>query len=157
MARSVVAEQSRVIPVAVEDAFARTLPIPLPVICSRWYGVMPPVKQVAEQTGAWDAAGQTRVVRMVGGGSVFEELTNVDPPRSFAYTLSGVQGPLALLVRLVEGKWSFDPAGTATKVTWQWIIHAKSGAAAPLLPAFARMWQGYARGVLAKLAAELVG
>ncbi|BBX95324.1 SRPBCC family protein [Mycobacterium lacus] len=156
MARSVVVEQSRAIPVTVEAAFGGTLPISLPLICSHWYGPIPPIKEVRDQTGAWDAAGQTRVVMMVGGGSVREELTSVDPPRSFGYTLSGITGPLAPLVSSVDGRWSFAPAGTGTTVTWQWRIHARSAAAAPVLPLFARMWKGYARRVLEELSAQLV-
>jgi hypothetical protein len=157
MAKSVVVEQSRAIPVAVEDAFARTLPIPLELICSRWYGPIPPIKEVRQQTGGWDAAGQTRVVLMVGGGSAREELTSVDPPRSFGYTLSGVKGPLAPLVSSVEGKWSFSPAGTGTTVTWQWVLHPKSAVTAPVLPVFGRLWKGYARQVLETLSEQLVG
>ncbi|MDT5173720.1 MAG: hypothetical protein QOG37_971 [Mycobacterium sp.] len=154
--KSVSVEQSRAIPVSVEDAFARTLPIPLPVICAQWYGVIPPIKEVRDQTGDWDAAGQTRTVLMVGGGRLHENLTSVDPPRSFAYTLSGITGPLATLVSSVDGKWSFAPAGTGTKVSWQWTLHPKSSAVAPLLPVFGKMWKGYARVVLEKLSAQLV-
>lgn len=157
MARSIVVEESRAIPVAVGEAFAKTMPIPLTVICSRWYGLFPPIKEVRDQTGDWDAAGQTRVIRMVGGGSVQEELTSVDPPRSFAYTLSGVKGAMALLVSSVDGKWSFAPAANGTTVSWQWTIHAKSGLVAPLLPLFGNMWKGYARATLEKLSQQLVG
>ncbi len=156
MAKPVAVAQSRVMPVSVDNAFAGTLPIPLPEIMTQWYGVIPPIKEVREQTGAWDAAGQTRVIVMVGGGSVREELTSVDPPRSFDYTLSGIKGPLAPLVRSVDGRWSFAPAGDETTVTWQWTMHPRSGLSAPLLPFFAKMWQGYARVVLEKLAAQLV-
>jgi Polyketide cyclase / dehydrase and lipid transport len=152
----VVVAESRAIPVAFEEALDRTLPIPLPLICSRWYGPIPPIKAVRDQTGGWDAAGQTRVVLMLGLGSMQEELTSVDPPRSFAYTLSGVKGPLAPLVSSVEGKWSFAPAGTGTQVTWQWTLHAKSAVTAPLLPAFGRIWKGYARRVLEELSLQLV-
>lgn len=84
-------------------------------------------------------------------------LTSVDPPRSFGYTLTDIKGPLAPLVALVEGKWSFAPADTGTTVTWQWTIHPRSALAAPVLPVFARMWRGYARRVLEKLSALLVG
>jgi Polyketide cyclase / dehydrase and lipid transport len=157
MPKSVVVAQSRAIPIAVEEAFDRTLPIPLPTICCRRYGPIPPIKDVRDQTGGWDAAGQTRVVLMAGGGSLQEELTSVDPPRSFAYTLAGVKGPLAPLVSSIEGKWSFEPAGTGTRVTWQWTLHAKSALTAPVLPAFARIWKGYARGVLEELSLQLVG
>lgn len=157
MARSVVVAQSREIPVTVEDAFSKTLPIPLTVICSHWYGLFPPIKEIRDQTGDWDAAGQTRVIKMVGGGSVREELTSVDPPRSFGYTLSGITGAMAAVVSSVDGEWSFAPAGAATLVTWQWIIHAKSGLVVPLLPVFGQMWKGYARGTLEKLSRQLVG
>lgn len=117
MAKSVVVEQSRAIPVQSEDAFGGTLAAALPVICSHWYGLIPPIKEVRDQTGAWDSVGQARVITMVGGGRVREELTSVDPPRSFGYTLTDIKGPLAPLVALVEGKWSFAPADTGTTVT----------------------------------------
>jgi hypothetical protein len=157
MAKSVVVGQSRAIPVAVEDAFSRTLALPLPVIFSHWYGPIPPIRQVRDQTGEWDAAGQTRTVMMVGGGSIREELTSVDPPRSFGYTLSDIKGPLAPLVGSVEGTWSFAPAGTGTTVTWQWILHPKSGVTAPALPVLGRIWKGYARRALETLSELLVG
>lgn len=89
MAKSVVVEQSRAIPVQSEDAFGGTLAAALPVICSHWYGLIPPIKEVRDQTGAWDSVGQARVITMVGGGRVREELTSVDPPRSFGYTQIG--------------------------------------------------------------------
>ena len=157
MASSVAVEQSRVIPVAVEDAFNRTLPLPLPVIFSHWYGPIPPIKAVRDQAGEWDAAGQTRTVVMVGGGSMREELTSVDPPRSFGYTLSNIKGPLAPLVGSVEGTWRFTPAGTGTTVTWQWILHPKSGVTAPVLPLVGRIWKRYARRSLETLSQLLVG
>lgn len=157
MARSVTVEQSRAIPVSVEDAFAQTMPISLPKTMSQWYGVIPPIREVRDQTGAWDAPGQTRTILMVGGGRVREQLTAVDPPHSFAYTLSQLTGPLSALVSSIDGKWSFTPAGTGTRVSWQWTLHPKSATAASLLPVFAKMWKGYARVVLEKLSAELVG
>ena len=157
MPRSVTVEQSRAISVAVEDAFKGTLPLPLPVLFSQWYGPIPPIKAVRDQTGEWDAAGQTRTVVMVGGGSMREELTNVDAPRSFGYRLSNIKGPLAPLVGSVEGKWSFTATGTGTTVTWQWILHAKSGMTAPALPVFGRIWKGYARRALETLSDLLVG
>ena len=160
MPRSVVVEQSRAIPVGVEDAFNRTLPLPLPVIFSHWYGPIPPIKAVRDQTGEWDAAGQTRTVVMVGGGSMREELTSVDPPGSFGYALSNIKGPLAPLVGSVEGTWSFtatDIGGTGTTVTWQWILHPKSGVTAPVLPLVGRIWKGYARRSLETLSQVLVG
>ena len=111
MAQPLVVEQSRVIPIAVEEAFHGTLPLPLPEIFGHWYGPIPPIKEVRDQTSAWDAAGQTRIVKLVGGGSAHEELTSVDPPRSFGYTLSDIKGPLAVLVKLVEGSGASPQRG----------------------------------------------
>jgi hypothetical protein len=156
MARPVVVERSRAIPVSVEDAFGGTLPIPLPTIFSRRYGPIPPIKQVGEQTGAWDAPGQTRKVMLSGGGSMREELTRLDPPRSFSYTLTDIKGPLGPLVSCVEGEWLFARKGTETEVTWRWTIHPKFQLAAPLIPVFGRLWQGYARQALDELAKQLV-
>lgn len=127
------------------------------MIFRRWYGPIPPIKEVVDQTGEWSTPGQARVVKLVGGGSMREELTSIDPPKSFGYTLTELKGPLAPLVRQIEGEWTFAPAGDGTTVTWQWTIHPRSPLAAPLLPVFARIWKGYARQSLAELAARLLG
>ncbi|BCZ23153.1 SRPBCC family protein [Mycobacterium senriense] len=157
MAHSLIVDQSVVTPVAVQDAFNRTLPIALPTLFHRWYGPFPPIKEVREQTGAWDAAGQTRVVHLVGGASMREELTSVDPPRSFGYRLSEVTGPMALLVDHVLGEWIFAPAGGGTEITWRWDIRPPTALTAWALPVLGRMWKGYARRALHDLSAVLTG
>lgn len=155
MANSVVVSESLVMPLPVEQAFARTLPVPLTEVFSRRHGLFPPIQEVRDQTGAWDAAGQTRTVVMAGGGSTREELTSVDPPRSFGYRLSDVAGPLALLVDHVLGEWTFAPAAGGTEVTWRWDIHPRSPLSALMLPVFGRMWRGYARQALRELSGML--
>jgi hypothetical protein len=157
MAQSLVVEESRVIPVPVEEAFHRTLPMPLPDLFKRWHGPIPPIKEVREQTGAWDAAGQTRTVLLAGGGSMREELTSVDPPRSFGYLLTKVRGPMTLLVDHVAGEWIFTPADGGSEVTWRWTIHRRSILTAWALPVFARIWKGYARLALRDLSDALTG
>ncbi len=156
MAQPLVVEQSRAIPVGPEDAFRDMVPMPLPTLFRRWYGPIPPIKEVVGQTGEWDAVGQSRTVVLVGGGSMREELTRMDPPRSFAYILSDIKGPLAPLVGRVEGEWIFEPVGTGTKVTWRWTIHPRSALAAAALPVFGRLWRGYARQSLEELSNQLV-
>ena len=153
-------EQSRVIPVSVEDAFAGTLPLQLPTIFSHWYGPIGPIKEVRDQTGDWDAAGQTRVVMLTPSGSMHEELTSLDPPHSFGYALTGITGPLGLLVGRADGQWLFTATGVVpseTTVTWRWNIHARSALTAPLLPALGLLWKGYARRSLETLSAVLTG
>ncbi|HEY4796072.1 MAG TPA: SRPBCC family protein, partial [Mycobacterium sp.] len=114
MARTLAVGQSRVIPVSVDDAFAGTLPIPLTTVFSRWYGPIGPVKEVRDQQGEWGIVGQTRTVLLSPTGSFHEELTRLDPPHSFGYTLTGITGPLGLLIGRAEGEWTFVPSGTAT-------------------------------------------
>jgi hypothetical protein len=155
--QSLVVDESRVIPVPAEEAFHRTLPAPLPSLFKRWHGPIPPVKEVREQTGAWDGAGQTRTVRLAGGASMREELTSVDPPRSFGYRLTQIRGPMALLVDHVVGEWIFDPAAGGTEITWRWDIHPKSALTAWALPLFGRIWKGYARQALRDLSEMLTG
>jgi hypothetical protein len=156
MAQALVVEQSRAMPVDPERAFTGTLPVPLTTLFRRWYGPIPPIKQVHAQAGEWGTVGQTRTVTLVGGGSMREELTHVDPPRSFGYALSDIKGPMSPLVSRVEGEWIFVPVGTGTEVTWRWTIHPRSALAALALPVFGRIWRGYARQSLEELSNQLV-
>ncbi|OBK09291.1 SRPBCC family protein [Mycobacterium sp. 1245852.3] len=155
MPDSLVVDQSVVAPVAVADAFHRTLPIALPALFHRWYGPFPPIKEVREQTGAWDAAGQTRIVHLAGCARMREELTSVDPPRSFGYRLSEITGPMALLVDHILGEWVFAPAPGGTEITWRWDIRPRSPLTARALPVLGGLWKGYARRALRHLSTLL--
>jgi hypothetical protein len=155
MAKTLAVQQSHVIPVSVDDAFAGTLPIPLTRIFSGWYGPIGPIKEVRDQTGEWGTVGQTRIVMLTPSGSFREELTSLDPPHSFGYALTEVTGPLGMLVGRADGEWRFTPSGSATTVTWRWNIHARSALTAPLLPMLGLVWKGYARQSLATLSGEL--
>lgn len=158
MNRTLAVEQSRVIPVGVDEAFSRTLPIPLTTILRRWYGPVPPLRAVREQVGEWATVGQTRLLVFKVGGGMREELTKVDPPHAFGYTLTGFTGALGPLIGRADGEWTFTPNGGAasgTVVTWSWIIHARSALAAPLLPVLGFLWKGYARRSLESLSAAL--
>ncbi|MGI9125916.1 MAG: SRPBCC family protein [Mycobacterium sp.] len=157
MAKPLVVEQSRAIPVAPEEAFTKTLPMPLPTLFRRWCGPIPPIKEVRDQTGDWHTAGQTRTIALAGGGTMRETLTSVDAPKSFGYTITGITGPMAPLIDHIEGAWIFAPHGTGTRVTWRWTLHRKSALTAPALPVFARLWRGYARQSLESLSGYLLG
>ena len=147
---------SRAIPVDVPTAFARTLPLPLPTFFDQGYEPMGPVRETRGQTGEWGTVGQTRTVVQAGGTTLLEELTRVDPPDAFGYTLTEITGPLAPLIDHVEGEWLFAPAGTGTEVTWRWTVYPKSAVGALALPVFDRLWHGFARQSLERLSAELL-
>ena len=148
-------EQSRAIPVEVGRAFERTLPAPLPSLFCRRYAVLPPIREVRDQDGVWARAGQTRVVVTTDGGTMREQLTEVESPDFFTYRLSHITGPMRPLVEGIEGRWSFAPVGTGTLVTWRWTIHPRR-LGALLMPVIAALWRGYARQALEQLSALLL-
>lgn len=149
-------EQSRAIPVPVEDAFRRTLPLPLTDLFRRWHGPIPPIKAVRDQDGEWGTVGQTRTIALTGGGSMREELTRIDPPSSFGYRLTELTGALGPLVDHVVGEWAFAPKGTGTEVTWRWTLYPKSRVTRPGVVALGKLWPGYARKALAELSDHLL-
>jgi hypothetical protein len=138
--------------VAPGEAFDKVLPMPLTELFSRRYGPIPPIRSVEGPVGTWGEVGQARMLRLKGGGSMREELTRVDRPGAFGYTISRVTGPMRPLCSYIDGIWSFDADGTGTRIAWQWTVHPRSAAVAPVLPAFARLWRGYARQSFERLA-----
>ncbi len=142
--------RSRTYPVPLDDAFASTLTTPLEDLFSQRYGPLPPITGTTQQ-GAWSTAGQVRTVHTADGGSMREHLLSVEPPTSFSYELTDVTGPMRLLASRVEGAWGFEPAGTGTRITWSWVVHPASAAGGVVMPAFGRLWQGYAGRALERL------
>lgn len=80
MAQPIVVEQSRAIPVSPHDAYGRTLPMSLPTLFRRWYGPIPPIKDVRDQSGDWQQAGESRTILLTGGGAMRETLTDLTRP-----------------------------------------------------------------------------
>lgn len=148
---------SRAIPCAIDETFERTLTTPLPDLFCRRYGVLPAIKAADGFTLPWASAiGQTRTIRTSDGGSMRETLLQVDAPHSFSYQLGSITGPMVALAASVEGTWSFEPVGTGTRVTWSWTVRSANGASSLMLPAFGKMWGGYARQALEELAGVLL-
>jgi len=151
-------EQSRAVPVRVERAYDVVAPVPLPRIFRRRYAVLPPIREVRDQTGGvWGTTiGQTRTIVLADRGTMREELVDVHRPHRFGYVLSHITGSMKPLVAHAEGEWRFDPAGTGTRVTWAWTLHPTSNLTAPLVGVLGRLWLGYARQALEEVEAVLV-
>lgn len=148
--------QQRAVPVALDDAFRGTLTLQLPTLFRRWYGPIPPIKEVRDQTGEWGTLGQTRTIALTGGGTMRERLTEVDPPNAFGYELTEITGAVAPLVERIEGRWTCTPTGTGTEIGWQWRMHPRSALTRPLVALVGKLWLGYARNALAELSDQLV-
>ena len=153
MSNPLAVQESRAVPVPVEQAFAWLVPVPLTSIFDRWYGPIPAVREVTDQDGEgdWGAVGQSRTIRTADGGSLREELTTVEAPHRLGYTLRDVTGPMKLLVSHVEGLWTFEPAGTGVRITWAWTVHPASQLAEVAMPVFGWLWKGYARQALERI------
>jgi hypothetical protein len=144
-------QESRAVPVPVEQAYGFVLPEPLPTIFDRWYGPIPPVKEVTGQDGDWGTVGQSRTIHTADGGSILEQLTTVEPHQRFGYTLTEITGPMKFLLASVDGQWSFEPVGTGVRITWSWTLHPASQVADVAMPFFGWIWKGYARQALARI------
>ena len=147
MASPLHVSRSRTYPVALDEAFAKTLGWPLPELFDARYGPIPPITAV-DAEGTWGTVGQARTIHTADGGSMREELVAVEPPNRFAYVIDGVTGPMKPLASRVEGEWAFEPVGTGCRITWSWTVHAASTLGAAGLPVFGRFWLGYARRTL---------
>jgi len=154
--RSVELEQSRTFPVPVPEAFERVLAAPLEQVFARRYGALPPVRGVHDQDGAWGTVGQTRVIALGDGGSMRERLTSVVSDSRFDYVVEDVTGPMRALVDSLEGTWAFAPAGTGVRITWAWTVHPRGRFGALAMPAFARLWRGYARQAMEQIESLIV-
>jgi len=144
-------EASRAYPVEVGHAFDRTMGQPLPDLFRRRYGPLPPIKAVTGFTEPWSTVGQTRTIHLADGGTMLEELTSVERPGRFAYRISQIAGAMKPLIGGIEGAWSFEAAGTGTRITWSWEVEPASSTSAYLMPVFGRLWAGYARQALENL------
>ncbi|HEU4811632.1 MAG TPA: SRPBCC family protein [Nocardioides sp.] len=155
MAKPVHLEQSHTYSTGVEHAFDVVLATPLPEVFSRRYAAIPAIREVRDQGGAWGTVGQSRTIVLADGGTMREELTQVDRPHSFGYAITDITGPMKLLAASADGLWTFDAAGSGVEVTWAWELRPASPVAALVMPVFARFWRGYARRAMEQLEALL--
>jgi hypothetical protein len=146
---------STLVPVPPPVAFEGVLDAPLEVLFTTRSGPIPPVARSEGQDGAWSTVGQTRTVVLADGTSNVETLVALERPREYRYRLSGFTGPMKLLVAGVDGRFSFAPDGTGTRVTWSWSIRATSPVARGLLPVVGFFWRRYAAGMWPRYAARL--
>jgi hypothetical protein len=117
------------------------------------YAFLPAVTGVEEQTGNWDAPGQSRTIRLADGSTVFEQIDEVDRPRRFAYRIGRFTSPLRLLSPGASGEFLFESRGAArTEVRWTYSYEATSVLAAPLVAFVIRVfWRRCMERVLAAI------
>jgi hypothetical protein len=99
------------------------------------YGPLPAVTGIKNQTGAWDAAGQTRTVLLSDGSSAQELLKKYEYPHYFSYTVYRFTGVLRFLTTSANGEWWFNGNASSgkTHVKWRYAFNARSIFAVPVL------------------------
>ena len=138
--------------------FEHIVPISLPAIFTG-YGPLPAVIGTKNQTGAWDAVGQTRTVLLSDGSSAQELLTRYEYPRYFSYTVSGFTGTLRFLTSSADGEWWFTPNTLGkTSIKWRYVFDARSVFAAPILWFVSKvLWRSYMNKALSLSVRQIQG
>lgn len=122
------------------------------------YGPLPAVRSVSNPGGAWDRAGQERILHLSDGSSLRERLTHVDPPLSFAYDIDQITGPVRHLVRGFAGRWSCELEGedAVTRARWHYVFEPRSWLTWPASMLVVRLlWQPYMGRVLERVSTAL--
>jgi hypothetical protein len=136
----------------------RTFAIMTPSDPSRFYpkfGPIPAIVKVDDQTGGWDAVGQSRKLTLSDGGTIVERLRVVDAPRKFSYQLTDFTGFFGNLVAFADAEWDFDASVEGTRIRWTYTFHAqpKRGWIVRLVVKLA--WGPYMKRVLPGLVDEV--
>lgn len=140
----------------IERVFAAACGFDIPAVLKR-HGMIPGVLKVDGHRGAWQAAGQKRLLTLSDGSSVREELISFSPNHSYAYRVTGFTGPFAALVSEGRGEWNFSATGRdTTLVDWTYSFKPKSWAARPAVWFIVKvLWPGYIRAALRRLKEEI--
>ena len=126
------------------DAFEHIVPIDLTTIF-QGYGLLPSVTGIENQVGAWDAAGQTRTVKLSDNSSAQELLTKYEHPSYFSYTVSDFTSLLGFLTTSAHGEWWFSVGSSGqTNIKWRYAFNARSVLAVPILWLITNLlWRNY--------------
>ena len=128
------------------DVFDHIVPIELSTIFTG-YGPLPAVARTENQTGPWDAVGQSRTVVLADGGSAREELIAFEKGERFAYRIGEVRGRLALVASGALGEWWFTQSGSestpVTNIRWRYEFLPRSAVAVPALLVVRSVWGRY--------------
>lgn len=115
-------------------------------------GVLPAVVAVRDQTGDWDAAGQTRTLELSDGSSLTETLRSADYP-VFAYDLTEFTKLFGLLVAHGHSEWLVAPEGAGSSISWRYSFTSRPGWGLVVAAIVRVAWGPYMRKVLPPIAA----
>jgi hypothetical protein len=138
--------------VSPQVAFETVAPIDVASVYKRW-GPFPATRLAKDQTGAWDAAGQTRTLILSDGTSLREHLLEYDDGHSFAYDATEITNALGKLVYGVHGDWSFIPDGSGTVMRWTWEFKPRPRCYVPVRLLLTPLFRNYMQAAVNNAAA----
>lgn len=126
-----------------------------PVKIVRARGLIPGVKAVSGQTGAWSAEGQTRRLTLTDGATAVETLVALEP-QGYRYRIGEFTGPFARLVKEATARFEVTPRGEGSIVSWTYEFHARGGLSAAILSFLVdSQWNAYMDAALERLKDEI--
>jgi hypothetical protein len=134
-----------------ERAWDVIVPVELSKVFTGLKPLIPAVTGTRDQTGDWDAAGQTRKIDLADGTGTAERIDVADRPNVFQYTVGPFTGPLGRFVDRAEGEFKFTVMNGGTHVRWTYVWFPARGGA-PLVWVFSKLWGVYARRMVVDLA-----
>ncbi len=93
----------------------------------RGYGLIPSILSIT-RLSPW-GVGCVRQVVNSDGSVLTEQVTALDRPDLYAYTLSGFRPPFSWLVRLGEARWTFTDTAPGCTVEWHYAFTPRVGLA----------------------------
>jgi len=136
----------------------RTYEILTPSDPSRFYPsfrVIPAVGSVTDQSGPWDAVGQTRTLHLSDRSTVVETITDVERPDFFAYELTRFTRLFGRLVDHARAEWRFEPVGAGTRIRWSYTFVGRPGRGWIVAMIVRLVWAAYMRRVIVGLVDEV--
>jgi hypothetical protein len=115
--------------------------------------VLPGVVEVRDESGGWDAVGQTRTLVLSDGGTVRETLRVVTPPL-FAYDLSAFTGFFGRLVASGRSEWRVVEHARGSTIEWTYAFTPRPGWGFAVAAIMRLAWAPYMRRVLPAIAAS---
>jgi|SRR4051794_29407892 hypothetical protein len=134
-----------------ERAWDVIVPVDLSTVFTGLKPLIPAVVGTREQTGDWDAAGQTRKIDLADGSHTAERIDSADRPSRFTYTVGPFSGPLGRFVDRAEGEFKFEAMNGGTHVRWTYVWFPSRGGT-PVVWVLSKLWAVYAKRTVVALA-----
>jgi len=131
------------------EAHRIIVPIDLSLVFTGW-GPFPGVRGANNQTGAWDAVGQSRNPDLTDNSTAFEVLTELNAGYSFAYETTEFTNLLGKVIEGVRGEWTFTPDGEGTLIRWSYEFKPLPGRRWIVAGPFKPLWRRYMMAALAR-------